>query len=75
MLSATARSPRMPTAFNVPGAYGTEKVALNSSSRPVGFSPISLSFRYKRTFSAPEYTSTCTSLPSCPGQVQLGNVG
>ena len=29
-LSATAWSPRTPTAFNVPGAYGTENVALNS---------------------------------------------
>lgn len=46
------RPARRPTAFSVPGVYGTEKVALNSCSRPVGCSRISLPFKDSCTVSA-----------------------
>jgi hypothetical protein len=56
--------------------YGTENVALNSSITSGGlFSQSACRSGYKRTFSAPEYTSTRSSLPSCPGQLQVGSVG
>src|SRR5882724_9574640 len=44
-LSATARSPRTPIAFNAPGAYGTVNSALNCCSQPRGSPEVRLGLR------------------------------